>query len=473
MNLNDLSILQHLFFDCDENVIVFDPNQVIQEPLVSMFVFSDLPTLQQQMAEHKDQGFCVFNFSQSELSMEAENLLGIINFNFEKGIPFHYINNPDKSMRWIFPASNASPAHLALYNNTGWKAECYKKMTRLVFRLGISKYLANGTFWVQGVETRVHRFFDKKPIDDYAIFTGTVGKDRKAVMALFQKNSCSHFVKIPLTKKAKQLVLQEQKNLNLLQDLDLQHLNFPKITSPKNHLCQSNVKPDHSSKNTGFNKVHLRALEELYSKTIHSKKITELSVWESINNRIQFLKSNPNIKNDISPSTVQVITYHLQKIIAWLQAEKSFAVALAHGDFTPWNMYETADNIHVYDWEMAKSDMPLLFDAFHYIFQSSILIEQGSFETILAKLQSLKEHSITQKMLQKYKLDWSKCYAFYVVYITTYYLPLYVQQSDLHMQAHWLIDTWKAALSDISSKIPSQNGKNPSNQEQLTNINNL
>jgi len=129
---------------------------------------------------------------------------------------------------------------------------------------------------------------------------------------------------------------------------------------------------------------------------------------------------------------------------------EAMPVAMAHGDFTPWNMYETTNKLHVYDWEMACDDQPLLFDLFHYVFQTNILIRQKDFSTIQKELDQIKKTTQVRQMIREYSIDWNIHFAYYLLYIATYYVPLYIKQKDLHMQAHWLIDVWTEALSTVA-----------------------
>ena len=42
-------------------------------------------------------------------------------------------------------------------------------------------------------------------------------------------------------------------------------------------------------------------------------------------------------------------------------------VALAHGDFTPWNSFVLKDRLYVFDWEYAVDGWPVGYDLAHYI----------------------------------------------------------------------------------------------------------
>ncbi len=366
----------------------------------------------------------------------------------KNALKFYYINNPDKSIRWIFPASNNRPVFLDLYNNDGWKAKCYRTLMKTSYYLGCDSMFTSGSFFIENPVPLFMQYFENTSADAYAIFTGTAGKNRKAIISLHQDKKCTTFIKIPLTQNAQELVQNEQKQLELLETIQLNKMVTPKGKGKRDYLLLENIKPPTSIPATQFNDRHLLALDECYEKTLVQSTPTQINSWQQITNGLAFLHSNPSIQNELSKDKIKIISEHLNSIFEQVSSTALFPVGLAHGDFTPWNMYETKEKINVYDWEMSSTDMPLLFDAFHYIFQSNILIHRQSFDHIKKEIKQLYHKPILQNMLEKYSINWKQHYAFYLLYIVSYYLPLYLRQKELHTQAHWLIDCWIKALLD-------------------------
>lgn len=367
----------------------------------------------------------------------------------KNAIKFYYINNPDKSIRWIFPANNDRPVFLDLYNNDGWKAKCYRMLMTGSYHLGIHSLFTSGSFFIDQQELHFKQYFDDTSIKEYAIFTGTAGKNRKAIITLHQNKKCTQFIKIPLTSNAQVLVQNEQQQLQQLEKIQLNKMVTPKGKGNKHYLLLENIKPQSSITAHQFNDRHLLALNECYENTFAQSTPKRINAWQQITDGIEFLQSNFHIQNEIPQKKIKIIRHHLNTIFQQVSSTTLFSVGLAHGDFTPWNMYETKEKIHVYDWEMSTSDMPLLFDVFHYVFQSNILIHRQPFDTIKKELHQLYKNPILQKILKKYSIHWSQHYAFYLLYIVSYYLPLYIRQQELHTQAHWLIDCWTEALVDL------------------------
>jgi len=58
-------------------------------------------------------------------------------------------------------------------------------------------------------------------------------------------------------------------------------------------------------------------------------------------------------------------------------------VGPCHGDCAPWNLLRTSDGWALVDWEDALPEGPALFDLFHYVVQSHVLLGYPSGRAIL------------------------------------------------------------------------------------------
>jgi len=465
IHYKDLLILGKLFFKEIDLILIYNPKDQNEERTNSNTlknVWSEIE-LSNLIDENKDQRLLIFNLSEGINSslIKEKNIAGCFHFSkpteSTNAVQFSFINNTDQSMRWVFPNSNTHPIFLSLYNNTGWKATCYKLALRLAYQFSFSSFFSSGSFWIESEQAELNRFYNDLVIDEYAIFTGTAGENRKAILTLHQNNSCSHFVKIPLTQKANALIKNEQQQLAQLHQLQFKNWVLPNGIGTKDYLCLTNVEPKTSLKSANaIRAVHLNALQECYTKTTVQCPPKQISTWSQIIEGIDYLNSKPKFQNDISQNKIKVLTYHINQLAERFSATTLIPVAVSHGDFTPWNMYETADKIHVYDWEMSTNDQPIFFDLFHYVFQTNILILQNSFKEIQSDLEELKDHPIVKNMMEQFSINWTLHYNYYLLYIVSYYVPLYIQQKDLHAQAHWLIDCWTTALA--TEVLENKNG---------------
>ena len=58
-----------------------------------------------------------------------------------------------------------------------------------------------------------------------------------------------------------------------------------------------------------------------------------------------------------------------------------------------------------------------------------------------------------QVMNSRYHLDLSIYYQLYLLHLISYYLKIYVNEPNVHMQVHWLLHTWDMALQKALQPI--------------------
>jgi len=453
--LSDVAILRKLFFGKDLPICLLgwegeveDFENNIFTPSISNNIFTT---------------FILINFSNNSIDqyLQNPNCEGIVNFSNQKikgSEGFYFFNNPDGTMRWVFSKKGRHPVFLNLYNGSGWKAKTFKIVTRTLFFLGGKKRIASGQFSIfSKKEKTIERHFGKINFDDFAIFTGTVGENRKAIIALSEKKECTQFVKIPMTKAAEALVKNEYEQLHNLSKQSFKYLIFPKTHQTETNVIVSNIRPDHFEKNTSFTSTHWKALHELYQNSNQKKSIGNLSFWKTIEDGIHFFRSGKSVENGLPKNIVTKLQKKCEAIFFNIDPTNQMNVGIGHGDFTPWNMYLTNGKLHLYDWEMCTPTMPLLFDVFHYFFQKGILIERKDIFEIEKDIQSALQMTDGKLIIDDFQLDWKKYYQIYMLYIVSYYLPKYRVQKQLHEQVHWLLDTWSDALElmEVKSIKPS------------------
>ena len=282
-----------------------------------------------------------------------------------------------------------------------------------------------------------------------AIFTGTVGLNRKAVAAICQNGKASHFVKIPISGKSTDLVKSEHYHLKALSVYDFKFLQIPDASLVKNGVKITNISQKDVLAGTRFNYAHERALRELYSNTVSKNIFCKTSVYQEVAERVERLKMRIKAKDhQLCTMKSERLIYNLKVLFNSFNPDQIVPVAYAHGDFTPWNMFVSKNHLGVFDWELANKEQRLLFDAFHFIFQSNILILRQSFHPIKVSINKLKDSLFVADLEERYQVDFYECYRWYLVYNCSYYLELYMDQLDLHKQAEWLIDSWILATNN-------------------------
>lgn len=365
---------------------------------------------------------------------------------------FDFINNRDNSIRWIYRANHQRPIFLNLYNASGWKGKLFKIIFKIGFGLRLKKWLKSGSFAVVANQLFLEKINQRLDHARYAVFTGTVGANRKAVISYEERRKATQFLKMPLTQKVQKLVDREAFYLTALQNYTFEKLIVPEAVKIQNSVMVRNVKPNKSLNNNDLSQIHLLALKELYQETTTPIFLQTSSMWQAIQQDLTSIYT-ASILNGLSKEKTQNIYTKLSVLADQFDTVDAMKMSIAHGDLTPWNSYLSADKLHVYDWELAEQ-LPLLYDAFHYVFQTTILLERLPFEALKLKLENLEKEPVIQSIIADFDIVFQQAYHFYLLRNTSYYLSRYMTQQALHMQAHWLVDMWDMAITDACKELP-------------------
>ena len=415
-----------------------------------LYILSQIFAIQKNVQSSVESNVC-FASCQEDITQDAEVIIvaGKKKFSATKGMKskqFDFINNPDGSIRWIYPTSSTSPLFLAFYNSSTIKARAYGIVVKLLFFFRFKFLVKNGSLTLfYKNELFIEKLFDLNSIKNFAFFTGTVGPNRKILAVCCNKENTISFVKIPLKDNhSAALIANENKVLAFLNNRLNKTMIIPKaeFNAEGNALYIENIKPQNPQFNPVITDVHLCALKELY--TISEKKniISETPFWKKIKSFIDNYKPDDRIK-----STVEIVSL-IKKIVEQINPETTIYTSIAQNDFTPWNTYLQAEKLYSYDWELAEADMPLLTDFFHFTFQSEILLKQNNYKNIFQIISETAEKTVLKDMIKHYNLDLSLYLKLYLLNVVSYYLEIYSKQINLHRQVYWLTDVWRDALKD-------------------------
>lgn len=449
IHTSDIAVLFQLLVNENTNIVIYDvDNQIVENSK------HDYKIVQSIQGLDKNTNLILLSKLNKTIDFPVKNCIDFADNNFSKNTIFNYqyFNNPNATMRWIYPKSLKYPSFLTLYNASGLKSKLIRLAFKMAFLFGLKSKLNSGNFrLITSSKNEVETLVKEARGEAYSIFTGTVGENRKAIIEVNRNRKTTDFIKVPLGEKSAKLVEREKYNLQNLAKFNFQKAVLPKVTPSENPKVAiiSNVQPNESFATLNdLTEVHLNVLGEWYDKTIQTKKVSELPEFQLIKKNLAELSTYPKPQNDLSTATTKRLIDGLQSWLNDIDESQKIAVGMAHYDFTPWNMYCTKSRLHVYDWELSKSDLPLLYDGFHFIFQASILVKRSTFEEIKAQIETLKDSDLVKKLNENPDFDFDTNYRFYVLSVASYYLNLYIKQSPLHEQAHWLVNTWLLAIEN-------------------------
>ena len=439
LSLTDLSLLRDLFAPGLEMIII-DPFERVDEN-VDESIESYLP-------DENNLNF-VIDVSQFSFSCFLSNAQD------DSCTYFDFINNADGTIRWFYNSNCKEAMHLSLYNSNSIKSKIYVSVSRIVWRLGQGNLLSSGRFEMQ--QFLVNEVKAKYGIEEHEIctfFTGTRGATRKIVVDVTSEDGICAFIKIPLTETAEKLVKNEIDMVKSLNKFDFTTLSLPKISKHINgHARLSNVKPAFTISADKIAAIHASAVGELYALSHERKVISETEAWNVINGNVQYLFNELEYRNNLDPSKIDALVKVLKQLYSTISLGESIPVSVSHGDFTPWNMYCDDQRLYVYDWEMARNGIPMLFDLFHFSYQSVILQQQKSYKEVKININGWLKQPIVIHMIQKYRINVQLHHALYLLFNVSFYLRQFLNEKEPLMQSDWMMDAWMLAIEDCLTTV--------------------
>ncbi len=451
----DILIINKIIFPASELIIVYGATEKNStEPTKKVVFLQNEKDLMHFLAGIKSPFTLVSFVSELRIDPEVHVLMeGMLDFSNQSRPTYQsylFINNPDGTIRWFFPKSNKTPCFLNLYNGSGWKATLFEMASKTLSKIKRLSIISDGQFSVYFKNNKTFQTnFPMESYDEFAVFTGTVGENRKAIISLTKNGKASQFIKIPLTEASAKLVKNEFQQLSDLGKSDFQQTIIPKVKFKDTQIMVSNILPKMKNKNQDWSTKHWKSLDELYASSYQNKSLIETPFWNTIKDGIYFLQGSKSYKNGLSVKNIFSIKRMAEQLFEEIDPNALYALGIGHGDFTPWNMYVGKTKLHIYDWEMSQPDFPLLFDFFHYYFQKGILIQKKNYAEIWESIQTELQSKNAQQLLSNYDINLEKHFQLYLLYIVCYYLPKYLTQPKLHDQVHWLISTWLDAFESI------------------------
>lgn len=364
---------------------------------------------------------------------------------------FAYITNPDGSPRWVFPAAGNSTRFLDLYQRSSLKAKVYHTIVKLGASVGLRAMLVSGKFSFSTQENKLSDLCKNMGYTDYAVFTGTAGLDRKSVVALGTGKHTACFLKIAHTKTALELVQHEADTLRKLRKYSFSTLRFPNlIETPYGHvIAQENARPAGAIQSKIISPLHLASLQELGAE-MQAKEPSSTPSIQKAKKQVTSLSNSHLDTKPIGALLPKDFISKLQQLEADIFTQPTVQDSLSHGDFTPWNMYLTSEHIHLFDWERS-AQRPLLFDLFHFIYQTEILLQKTGAKGIknrIAEILPSLETMFPNIDIQLYH----RCYLYLQIADS---LSRYAEQDSLLLQTSWMLEAWNEMLNRLLNISPS------------------
>ena len=371
----------------------------------------------------------------------------IFKVNGEKGHQhsFFYINNPDGSVRWIFDSNSKFPGFLDLYNGSGLKGKVLKALFRIIFLLKLQFLVTSGRFYFFSRKSSLQESWKVKlDFDSFSVFTGTVGPNRKVLFALHKKSKTIGFVKHPISYESLCLVSAENTFLKAMEDTVFTNMLLPKSKYLGNgDIFVNNVSDSKIQSTYAFTNLHALALKDLYTLEKRNISLKNTPFHKDLRIMMAGFKFQSHVPFH------DELCFYIKSLFESIDFDQKVNMTWAHMDFTPWNLFVPSNQqkLAVIDWELSKPGIPMLFDLFHFVFQSKILVERQSYKNIYQSIeQIISENTVIKELVEESKIDVKLHFRLYLLHNVAYYLNIYQKQPNLHIQVNWLAAVWKEAL---------------------------
>lgn len=439
--LSDLLIILKLYAPKNATLFIFDPfeNLIIDTDFPLTLLDENAPKV---LISFADEVVCYKEMQLDEFDLVLDFGKSKMPTIFDKKV-FNYINNPDSSIRWLYSNQNKSASFLSFYNVSTFRAKLMATTIKMAFKTGLKYFVKSGRFnMYHKSELRLNKVVNQIAHHDYSVFMGTAGANRTLLIELCTNGCSTHFIKLPLNKKSAIAVKNEENRLN-----EVKTKSFKSIVSStpcKNNfedlLITENIRPKKFKRSNELVDVHFNALHEMTYKTIRFYHFKSSTFWEKNISKLALLKRE--IGYD------QVINQLIQ-LKNELKGVKQVYTSLAHCDFTPWNMYVGKKNLFVYDWEQSQSEVPLLYDLFHFHFQTGVLSKRISFQEIKINIWNACKNEKITDLIKTYGIEIDIYFKMYLFQTITNNVISFQQEKKLSTQHNWLLTAYKSALKEM------------------------
>lgn len=354
-----------------------------------------------------------------------------------------FVCNPNGTLRWIYPRGLRRPLFLSTYNSPTPKAKIYALLVKLSFLLGLKRLIKSGHIYIEHLAGEsINSLAVEIDNPSYAIFTGTVGPNRKAIVAATDYGSLLQFAKIPLGINAVKRLAHEIEAQNKVALLRMRHWRVPTgLSLHGGGSVLENIRGLAPKSTTELDHRHLNALFEMVNSTLEQSKKSKSKFTSDIQQRLAKIHQGQQL-----PGQERILS-QLSTLLDEVENFETVPFSYAHGDFTPWNMFLGKDRLRVYDWEVAGT-RPVFYDFFHFIFQTGVLIEHISYPQIREKIADVFRKPLAKMVVKELGLNTHQLLKLYLLDVVSSFILQFQEQQILHDQAEWLLKVWAEALEN-------------------------
>ena len=444
-------MLQSCLFRHLKAAVIYDPNEeVIRNVTYDIIFISDEEEL--KMVAKTGEAVLLCLATDVSASIDLSVFGGVISKTQvkelrEKEVTLRYFEGSYKTMRFAFPDTLTSPL---FYNVKGEKFEypMYKQwFDRICMSMGIKSLVTSLRFYLYPNADR----WDDSPFflnsEEY-IFT------KQASLFKVADKEIVSIEKISDSELGKERLNREANALRALMPLLKQDvLQISEVLNYSHSLKLSNNYPNGCEMTDQLEDLHLTGLGAIYEA---DTGMTTVAKFLEDHNYLNLIKAFKLIlAEDLHPKGLsrqhlEEISIDIISLMNRLNGREMVYTSVYHGAFTPQNCLKKNGLLHLNNFEKCEADIPLLFDAFHYIFhqvEQQPMPSMGEFDDIMKHLFKNKK---LMSLIEKHEINFKLNLGLFHVHHIINKIEAFLKQKFINPNVNFTLQFYKQALERMN-----------------------
>ncbi len=194
-------------------------------------------------------------------------------------------------------------------------------------------------------------------------------------------------------------------------------------------------------------KALAKAILTYSNKTIETNQLKWLPYFTNFKNNLKIAE-----QRNVFPEEVR----KLENLFNSLNESMSICTSTIHGDLTPWNAKIHNQKVTLENFDFTQHQGPILFDMFHYVFQSASLLNNNDYNKIKQNLTEAFAEPQVANFISKYKINIELNFKLYLLGVISFQLAKIASSDDTQKINEALLTNWNAALNDLYQPLNTE-----------------
>jgi hypothetical protein len=224
-----------------------------------------------------------------------------------------------------------------------------------------------------------------------AVASGVPGRLQKITLLLRPTNGLpARYVKVSKTSDSAEQINREISALRVISELFPGRAFAPRLIDTGQHdvgpdrtvryLVQEAL--DGARSGDRIEAEHARFLSLLARRTLERRPLEALERYQSVVDLVGFIEARVDLE---WTSAMR----RLREQIEGFWQHRVVPCHLSHGDFTPWNLRVDRGELRAFDWEFCAPNRSALYDLFHFVVQTGVLVSRLDAPAILRNVEEV------------------------------------------------------------------------------------